>query len=177
MTTRPVEYPPVVVMGVQGSGKSTIAAMLAERIGGRFVDGDRLHSAQNVAKMASGMPLTDADREPWLHTIGGVLDAGRADGVVVVCSALRRSYRELLRADAPGTVFVHLHGDYELIASRVGARTHEYMPPGLLRSQFDSLEPLEHDEPGIALDVAATPEEIADAAMAYLRAPRIGVPA
>lgn len=161
-------YPPVVVMGVQGAGKSTIASMLAQRIGGRYVDGDRLHSAENVAKMASGIPLTDEDRLPWLHAIGGTLAAEGERGIVVVCSALRRAYRDVLRADAPDTVFVHLHGSFELIWSRVNARRHEYMPPSLLRSQFASLEPLQPDEPGIVLDVADSPPAIVAAAVAFL---------
>jgi carbohydrate kinase (thermoresistant glucokinase family) len=165
--------PPVVVMGVQGSGKSTIAELLARRIGGRAVDGDRLHSPENVAKMAAGIPLDDADREPWLRTIGGILDAERDSGIVVVCSALRRAYRDLLRQVAPGTEFVHLYGSYELISARVNTRTHEYMPPGLLRSQFEILEPLEPDEAGIAIDVAATPEQIVADAVAYLARGRV----
>src|SRR5690606_30296083 len=114
--------------------------------------------------------LDDADREPWLRTIGKLLHEERQLGIVVVCSALRRAYRDLLRSEAPGTVFVHLFGSFELIASRVNRRTHEYMPPELLKSQFDTLEPLGADEAGIALDVAASPGEIVDAAVAYLRA-------
>lgn len=161
-------HPPIVVMGVQGSGKSTLARLVAERIGGRAVDGDRLHSADNVAKMAAGIPLVDEDREPWLQTIGRLLDAERDTGIVVVCSALRRSYRDLLRSEAPGAVFVHLFGSFELISSRVNTRTHEYMPPALLKSQFDTLEPLQDDEAGIALDVAASPDELADAVVAFL---------
>ncbi|NYD53129.1 gluconokinase [Microbacterium pseudoresistens] len=161
-------HPPVVVMGVQGSGKSTIAELLASRTGGRAVDGDRLHPADNVARMAAGVPLSDADREPWLRTIGDLLDAHRGDNIVVVCSALRRNYRDLLRDRAPGTVFVHLSGSFELISERVDARTHEYMPPALLRSQFASLEPLEPDEDGIVIDVAAAPVRIVDEAVAFL---------
>lgn len=175
MSAHASSLPPIVVMGVQGSGKSTIAALIAERIGGSFVDGDRLHSAENVAKMATGIPLTDADREPWLHTIGAVLADGRERGIVVVCSSLRRAYRDLLRGDAPGTVFVHLHGAFELIASRVNARAHEFMPPALLQSQFDALEHLTGDESGVLLDVADSPEEIADAAVAFVRAHRSDV--
>ncbi|WP_261164604.1 gluconokinase [Microbacterium sp. Marseille-Q6965] len=174
MTPPASSYPPVVVMGVQGAGKSTIANMLAERIRGRYVDGDRLHSAENVAKMASGVPLTDEDRVPWLHAIGATLASGRDRGIVVVCSALRRAYRDVLRADAPGTVFVHLHGSFELIWSRVNSRSHEYMPPVLLRSQFDSLEPLQPDEAGIVLDVAETPHALVDAAVAFLDRRRRG---
>lgn len=171
MTARASSCPPVVVMGVQGAGKSTVASLLAERIYGRYIDGDRLHSAANVAKMASGEPLTDEDRLPWLHAVGEALRSGRDGGVVVVCSALRRAYRDLLRADAPGTVFVHLHGSFDLIRSRVGVRSHEYMPPALLRSQFDSLEPLQDDEAGIVLDVAQTPSALVDAAVSYLASP------
>jgi len=168
MTAAGSSFPPIVVMGVQGSGKSTLAEQVARRIGGRAVDGDRLHSEANVAKMAAGIPLVDADREPWLRAIGRLLDAERDTGIVVVCSALRRSYRDLLRSEAPGTVFVHLFGSFELISSRVNSRIHEYMPPALLRSQFDTLEPLQEDEAGIALDVSASPEELADAAVAFL---------
>lgn len=164
--------PPIVVMGVQGSGKSTIASLIADRIGGRYIDGDTLHSAENVAKMAAGVPLTDADRVPWLHTIGGLLDEGRDEGIVIVCSALRRAYRDLLRADAPGTVFVHLHGTFELISSRVNSRSHEYMPPSLLQSQFDALQHLDVDESGIMLDVADSPQEIAAAAVAFVQTHR-----
>lgn len=167
--TGPGSSPPIVVMGVQGSGKSTVAELLAERLGARAVDGDRLHSAANVAKMAAGVPLGDEDREPWLRTIGRLLDADRDTGIVVVCSALRRSYRDLLRSEAPGTVFVHLFGSFELISSRVNSRTHEYMPPALLKSQFDTLEPLQDDEAGIALDVSASPAQLADAVVAFLR--------
>ncbi|WP_370589327.1 gluconokinase [Salinibacterium sp. ZJ70] len=164
--------PPVVVMGVQGSGKSTVAELIAERIGGRYIDGDRLHPAENITKMATGVPLTDADREPWLHVIGDVLQTGRDTGIVVVCSALKRAYRDLLRADAPGAVFVHLHGSFELISSRVNARSHEYMPASLLQSQFDALEPLDVDESGICLDVADSPQRIADAAVAFVQTHR-----
>jgi len=169
MTGSGSSFPPVVVMGVQGSGKSTLAEQIARRTGGRAVDGDRMHSEANVAKMAAGIPLTDEDRDPWLREIGLLLDAERDSGIVVVCSALRRAYRDLLRDEAPGTVFVHLFGTFELIAGRVNSRTHEYMPPVLLRSQFDTLEPLQANEQGIALDVVAPPAELADAAVAYLQ--------
>ncbi len=169
MTGSGSSYPPIVVMGVQGSGKSTLAEQIAGRIGGRAVDGDRMHSEANVAKMAAGSPLTDEDRDPWLRAIGALLQAEREDGIVVVCSALRRAYRDLLRSEAPGAVFVHLHGSFELISSRVNSRTHEYMPPALLRSQFDILEPLQPDEQGIALDVVASPAELTDEAVAYLQ--------
>ena len=155
-------------MGVQGSGKSTIAALIADRIHGTYIDGDRLHSDENVARMAAGIPLTDADREPWLRLIGSRLEGGRGAGIVIVCSALKRRYRDLLRAEAPRTVFVHLHGSRELIQARVEARSHEYMPPSLLASQFATLEPLADDEDGVVVDVSLSPAAIVDRVMDYL---------
>lgn len=157
----------IVVMGVQGIGKSTIGEMLADQLDVAFVDGDTLHSDRNIELMASGTPLTDADRVPWLSKIGAVLTS-RA-GVVVACSALRRSYRDLLRTHSPMLYFVEPWGPIELVRERVGARTHEYMPPALLQSQYDALEPLTGDERGIRVSVQATPKEIiAEVASDYL---------
>ena len=151
----------IVVMGVQGVGKSTIGAMLAARLGVAFVDGDALHPARNVELMASGMPLSDDDRVPWLAAIGStVVDRASDGGVVVACSALRRSYRDLLREHDPLIYFVEPWGPIELVRERIGARTHEYMPPALLQSQYDTLEPLAADENGIRVSVRASPEEI-----------------
>ncbi|MBC3763208.1 gluconokinase, GntK/IdnK-type [Quadrisphaera oryzae] len=161
----------VVVMGVAGSGKSTTGLLLAEAIGGRFVDGDDLHPPASTAKMAAGTPLDDDDRQPWLRAVAEVL-AGASDRtpVVVACSALRRSYRDLLRERAGlPVVFVHLHGSPELLAERIGARTGHFMAAGMLASQLTALEPLAPDEPGVVVDVGGAPEDVVSAALAHLR--------
>ena len=151
----------IVVMGVQGVGKSTIGAMLAERLDVPFVDGDRLHPERNIELMAAGTPLSDADRDPWLREVGRTLRDGAArGGIVVACSALKREYRDLLREFAPEVYIVEPYGDIELVTARISGRTHEYMPPELLQSQYDTLEPLGEDECGIRVDVAGTPRQI-----------------
>lgn len=162
------QYPPLVVMGVQGSGKSTAGQAVAARLGLPFLDGDDLHPVSNKAKMASGHPLTDEDREPWLRAIGRELAAGLEKGtaIVVACSALKRQYRDLIRSYAPDTQFIHLEGSRELIAERLSRRDHEYMPPTLLDSQFATLEPLGEDEAGIRLSITLTLDEMADTAAA-----------
>lgn len=153
----------VVVMGVQGIGKTTIGSLLAQRLGVPFIDGDTLHSAHSIELMASGIPLTDADREPWLHAVGEALAEGTATGgLVIACSALRRSYRDLIRGHVPSAYFVEPWGPIEVVRERVSSRTHEYMPPELLQSQYDALEPLADDERGIRVSVTATPEAIVD---------------
>ncbi len=136
---------PVVVMGVSGSGKSTVGAALAQRLRVPFIDADTLHPAANIAKMAAGEPLDDDDRYPWLERVGEWLAAQR-DGAVVSCSALKRKYRDQLRAHCPGVEFVHLSGSAELIGGRLATRTDHFMPAALLRSQLDTLEPLGPDE-------------------------------
>ncbi|PZQ89963.1 MAG: gluconate kinase [Leifsonia xyli] len=151
----------VVVMGVSGSGKSTVGAMLAERLGVEFADGDALHPPANVAKMAAGIPLDDADRWPWLDAVGERL---AASPVVVACSALRRSYRERLRAASPGVRFVLLDGDREVLSARLGARQDHFMPATLLDSQLATLEHPDADEQVLVYDVAEAPADIADAA-------------
>jgi len=157
--------PPLVVMGVQGSGKSTAGRAAAERLGLAFIDGDDLHPAGNKAKMAAGNPLTDADREPWLAAVGRALAEGleRGQARVIACSALKRRYRDLIRSYVPTVRFVHLAGPQELIADRLSHRNHEYMPAALLDSQFETLEPLEADEAGIRLEITRSPEDIAEA--------------
>ncbi|RXZ48608.1 gluconokinase [Agromyces fucosus] len=161
----------IVVMGVSAAGKSTVGRLLADRLGLPFRDADDLHPASNVAKMAAGAPLDDADRGPWLHAVGAELEA--APGIVLACSALKRSYRDRLRAAAPSVVFVLLHGSVELLSARAAARTEHFMPPSLLASQLAVLEPLAAEETGITVDVAGTPTEIVDRAIAGL-APFLG---
>ncbi|MEG3613713.1 gluconokinase [Isoptericola haloaureus] len=160
----------VVVMGVSGCGKSTVGALLAARWHARFVDADDLHPASNVAKMSAGEPLTDADRAPWLRRTGEVIaetaDAGRA--VVVACSALRRTYRDMLRDGAGGDVaFVHLTADRDLLVERTTCRTDHFMPPALLDSQLATLEPLASDETGTTVDVTTAPETVVDRVAAW----------
>lgn len=156
------ELPPILVMGVQGAGKSTIGSLLADRLGVGFVDGDRLHPPENVALMAAGTALTDVERIPWLRTVAGVLAEGRDGGIVVVCSALKRSYRELIRSEVPDLFVVDPEGPIELVAARISERQHEYMPPALLQSQYDTLEPLQPDERGIVVDIRLTPADLID---------------
>lgn len=143
-------------MGVSGSGKSTVGRGLAAVLGARFVEGDQLHPPENVARMRAGRPLTDADRQGWLVAVAQQLaDAAlRGEALVVSCSALRRSYRERLRAAAPELKFVYLHGTAELLAARMASRRDHYMPASLLQSQLETLEPPAGDEGALAFDVA-----------------------
>ena len=155
----------VVVGGVSGSGKSTVGAALAERLGLPFCDGDDLHPRANVEKMRSGEPLDDNDRLPWLIAIGEWL-AGH-DGVVAA-SALRRTHRDLIRAQAPDVEVLLLHGDPDLIRERQAARGQHFMPTGLMSSQFATFEPLEPDEAGTTLDVGGDIESLVAAGVAAL---------
>jgi carbohydrate kinase (thermoresistant glucokinase family) len=152
-------------MGVSGCGKSTVGRRLATALGLHFVEGDELHSPENVARMAAGIALTDADRHGWLQAVADQLGSptARTHGVVVSCSALKRSYRDRLRAAAPDARFVHLHGPTELLTARLQGRQGHYMPASLLQSQLDTLEPPGADERAIALNIAAGPDELVGA--------------
>jgi gluconokinase len=150
---------PVVVMGVSGTGKSTVGAALAAELRVPFVEGDDLHPEANRAKMASGIPLTDDDRAPWLDAVAASLSG---EPVVVACSALKRRYRDRLRVAAPDLVVVFLHGTPELLAARMEGREGHFMPTSLLRSQLDTLEEPAADEGVIPVDVALRPDEIVE---------------
>ena len=159
----------LVFMGVSGSGKSTAALAVQARLGWEFAEGDDFHPPENVAKMASGRPLTDADRWGWLESLAAWTkerdDAGSP--TILSCSALRRSYRDVLRRGGEGTFFVHLVGDKGLLLERMSGRDH-FMPPTLLESQLDTLERLQLDEAGMEVDVAHPPARIAAMVLARL---------
>ncbi|MEJ1089093.1 gluconokinase [Microbacterium sp. Mu-80] len=154
----PQSHHPIVVMGVSGAGKTTIARLIGERLGMPFIDADDLHDEANVAKMSAGIPLTDEDRMPWLERVGNALSQHPTP--VIACSALKRAYRDVLRGRAPRTRFVMLDADLERLASQVSHREDHFMPPALLQSQLDTLEPLEADEPGVVIQVDAGPDEL-----------------
>ncbi|MGP3966584.1 gluconokinase [Streptomyces sp. 6N223] len=167
-----MQQPPVVViMGVSGSGKTTVGTRLAELLGVPYADADDFHPPANIAKMSAGKPLDDADRAPWLDAIGAWAHerAGTGGGGVVSCSALKRAYRDRLRAAAPGLVFVHLSGSRELIAGRMAARKDHFMPLALLDSQLAALQPLAEDERGAVVDIDAPSEEVAGRAADAVR--------
>ena len=148
-------------MGVSGSGKSTVGAALADRLGVPFADADTLHPHANIAKMAAGTPLTDDDRYPWLDAVGQWL-ADHRDGGVMSCSALKRRYRDRLRSRCPTIEFLHLTGSPELIGRRQAGRPGHFMPSSLVQSQFDALEPLDADEHGMTADVGQSAAEIVE---------------
>jgi len=160
--------PLIVVMGVSGSGKSTVSALLGERLGVPYVDADDLHPQANVEKMAAGHPLDDEDRWPWLATVGDTLTKAEATGLVIACSALKRVYREAILAREPRAVFVELDGSRELLESRMGRRQGHFMPTSLLDSQLATLESLQADEPGFRVSIDQTPDQIVDAVLAGL---------
>jgi gluconokinase len=153
----------IVVMGVSGVGKTTVAVLLAERLGLPYAEADDFHSAANIAKMRAGTPLDDADRLPWLRALGEWLAERAKDGSggVITCSALARRHRDTLRAACPDIHFLHLSGSHELVAARIAGRSGHFMPPSLLDSQYAALEPLAPDEHGTVLDVGPPPEQLA----------------
>ncbi|HEY8719949.1 gluconokinase [Pengzhenrongella sp.] len=152
--------PLVVVMGVAGSGKTTVGQALADHLGIEYADADAFHSPASVAKMASGHPLDDDDRAPWLAAIGAWLAQHQDSGAVVGCSALRRRYRDVLRAAAPEVQFLHLDGDPAVLTQRVAERPGHFMPASLITSQLETLERLEPDEHGHVLDLTAPVDAI-----------------
>jgi gluconokinase len=160
-----------VLMGVSGSGKTTIARGVAQREGWRLVEGDSFHPPANVAKMHAGTPLTDEDRWPWLRAIAQEIDAMRARGepAVVACSALKRAYRDILIGARTDVVLVYLQGSKSLIAGRIAARKDHFMPPALLDSQFDTLEEPGEDEHPIVVSIASPPDAVADEVVRQLK--------
>ena len=163
----------LIVMGVSGSGKSTIGEPLAERLGWTFEDGDRFHPAANVAKMSAGHPLTDEDRWPWLQAIADEIDRVGAAGerAVIACSALKRTYRDILVHGRGDVRIVFLDGTQDLIAARLAARKGHFMPPGLLVSQFKTLEPPQPGERPITVSIDAPVEAIVDDIVRQLKVP------
>jgi gluconokinase len=153
---------PIVVMGVSGSGKSTVGAALAQRLRVPFADADDFHPPANIAKMTAGHPLNDDDRFPWLEAIGQWLDERCAGGGVMSCSALKRIYRDQLRRHCADVVFLHLHGTPDVIGRRQASRPGHFMPASLLASQFDTLEPLGPDERGLRIDVDQSIDSIVE---------------
>jgi carbohydrate kinase (thermoresistant glucokinase family) len=159
-----------VVMGASGVGKTTVGIAVAERLGVPFADADDLHSAANVAKMAAGTPLEDEDRWPWLAAVGDELAAARAagTGLVMACSALKRSYRDAIRARAGGVFFLHLTASEDTLVEHLASRQGHFMPPSLLASQLETLEPLHPDEAGAAVDASAGFDEVVSRATKVL---------
>jgi gluconokinase len=160
----------IVVMGPSGSGKSTVGAFLAETLGARFVDGDDLHPAANVRKMAAGIPLDDTDRQPWLRLVGKTLQ--EEERIVIACSALRRSYRDLIRTEAPETFFAELAIGRAVLEERMRVRADHFMPAALLDSQLQTLESLDADEYGIRVDQSADVQTASAVIVTAARLPR-----
>lgn len=162
--------PYVVVMGVMGTGKTTTGRLLAIRLDVPFADADDFHSRANIAKMASGVPLDDADREPWLASVGRWLRdrEGAGTGAVVACSALKRHYRDILRSFVPGIYFLHLTADRPELLGRLSARRGHFMSVSLLDSQLAGVEPLQTGERGAVVHSSRTPAETVEAAAAFL---------
>ncbi len=163
----------IIVMGVSGSGKTTVGQALAEELAVEMIEGDDYHPPENVAKMAAGEPLTDEDRGPWLQTLAELLTDrhARRRGTVLACSALRRAYRDVLRSAVPAdeTFIIQLEADTETLRARMKSRRGHYMPPALLESQLATLEPLHPDEPGVTLDATRPPENLVSEAVAAVR--------
>jgi gluconokinase len=167
----------IVVMGVSGTGKTTIGRAVADRMGGAFVEGDEYHPPANIQKMSSGTPLNDDDRRPWLEALAAEISrlGGQGEISVTACSALRRIYRDWLRQGDPDLFFLHLHTDYDVLLARMEQRDH-FMPPSLLQSQFDTLEMLAGDERGAVIDDSLPVEGVIASSLAALKAAGCAVP-
>jgi gluconokinase len=152
----------IVVMGVAGCGKTTVASLLADRLGWELLEGDSLHPARNVERMRAGIPLDDDDRAPWLALVAARIRGNEASGrpLVVACSALARRYRDVLRGDSDGVVFAHLDGTRQLLEERIADRNGHFMKAGMLESQLRALEPPQRDEASVTIDIGAAPEVI-----------------
>jgi len=161
----------LIVMGVSGSGKTTVAALLAGRLNWKFQEGDALHPQANVDKMHHGVPLTDDDRLPWLDSIAALVNRWNAEGAsgVITCSALKRAYRDRIRAGQSDVEFIYLRGARELVSARITQRMGHFMPPTLLASQFETLEEPGDDEPVITVDIGGSPEQIVEAILTALQ--------
>ncbi len=162
---------PIVVMGVSGSGKSTVGAALAQRLRVPFGDADDFHPPANIEKMTAGHPLNDDDRYPWLDAIGEWLAARCADGGVMSCSALKRKYRDQLRRNCPDVIFLHLAGSPDVIGRRQASRPGHFMPASLLASQFETLELLQSDERGVTIDIDQDIDSIVETYLALSASP------
>jgi gluconokinase len=158
-------------MGVSGSGKSTVGALLARSLQVPFLEGDSFHPQANVARMAAGIALTDADREGWLRALAGQLKQHASSGVVLSCSALKRRYRDTLRSGAPDLALIALEGPPDVLAQRMAGRSGHYMPASLLASQLATLEPPQPDEDALRLDIGRAPEALVHDALVWLGAP------
>jgi gluconokinase len=165
----------VVLMGVSGAGKTTVMDALSARLGWVTAEGDEFHSPENIARMRAGVPLTDEDRRPWLDAIAGWIGereaarGGQGENAIVTCSALKRSYRDRLRDGHPSVIFVHLVAPAPTLDARLRERQGHYMPPALLASQLETLEPLEADEPGAAVPADAGMPQIVDAVLSVMK--------
>src|SRR5688572_1931960 len=173
-----VEIPPMVVMGVSGSGKSVLGTALGRSLGIPFIDADDLHPASNKALMAAGTPLTDADRMPWLNAVAATIAKRVTEGhpSVVACSALKRSYRDLLRNKVPDLLLIYIDCDAEIIARRLETREHEFMPATLLASQLATLEPPQADEKHLRVPAELTVEEAVELVRSTLDLSAAGPP-